>query len=198
MRIWLASAHAISASALSICASLRTSSMGEGSAPSSIMARSTHRRPQRRGDGPAQPPTERGAQEAVGALDGGRGSGTVTAMARSAASIRSTAKSPCPGPTSTTRYSAGSARRPASQRILRPARSARPGLTASCAAGSSDRPGMDVAARARARSRRAPSASCPARRSPPAGRSASAGWSPPRRRRPARRSCRAARSTRRG
>ena len=51
------------------------------------------------------------------------GSGTVTAMGTSAASMRSSAKSPCPGPTSTTRYSAGSARSAASQRALRPARS---------------------------------------------------------------------------
>ncbi len=72
------------------------------------------------------------------------GSGTVTAMGTSAASITSTARSLCPGPTSTTRYSAGSARSAASQRILRPARSDSPGDTASCAAGRSDSPGTLV------------------------------------------------------
>ena len=49
---------------------------------------------------------ERGAQEAVGRLDGGRLRDR-NDEARSAASIRSTANGPWPGPTSTTRYSAG-------------------------------------------------------------------------------------------
>ena len=74
--------------------------------------------------------------------------GRVTQMAMSASSMRSSAKWPCPGPTSMTSYSAGIERTRESQRALRPARSASGGRIGRAARGG---------ARARARwSPRAP------------------------------------------